>query len=94
MTEDTNVVPLTPPVANNKNPERKRKRRTGEPSQKLDWQGALQALEPDICDLERAAEIAQIVSDSEDSENLRDFAIAQTLRLSRELREKYYELLA
>ena len=90
MTAETKVVSFTPPVATDKKTQHRRKGgRTGGP-QELDWHGALQALEPMICDLERAAEIADLVLD--EHEHLAHFAVAQTLRLSQELREKYYDL--
>jgi hypothetical protein len=43
-----------------------------------------------ICDLQQAAEIADLVID--EHEHLAVFAVAQTLRLSQDLREKYYDL--
>ena len=91
MTDENKVVSFTPSGATDEKTQHKRKgRRTGGPSHELDWQGALQALEPMICDLERAAEIADLVLD--EHKHLGTFAVAQTLRLSQELREKYYEL--
>jgi hypothetical protein len=91
MTEQNKVVSFTSPAATavEKTRLKRKGRRTGGP-QERDWQGALQALEPMICDLEHAAEIADLVMDQH--EHLAVSAVAQTLRLSQELREKYYEL--
>jgi hypothetical protein len=48
------------------------------------------ALEPDICDIVRAAEMLSLAEDQEDT-GLLSFAINQSLKLAEELKEKYYE---
>ena len=48
-------------------------------------------LEPDICDLVRAAEIAAMMFDKKPE--LTNFMVDQFLRMANELQQKYYALL-
>jgi hypothetical protein len=51
---------------------------------------AYRELEPEICDVVRAAELASLAEDQEDS-GLLTFAIEQFLRLAEELKQRYYD---
>jgi hypothetical protein len=48
-------------------------------------------LEPDICDLVRAAELAELAQDSGDS-GLLIFAVGQFHKMADDLKRKYFEL--
>ena len=52
---------------------------------------AYAALEPDICDLVQAAQLASIAEDQND-DGLVTFAIGQFQKMALELRARYYEL--
>jgi hypothetical protein len=51
---------------------------------------AFRSLEPDICDMVRAAEMASLAE--EHGEELLTFAIEQCLRTAEEFKQTYYEL--
>jgi hypothetical protein len=62
----------------------------GAKDQQANLISAYLALEPDICDMVRAAEIASLAE--EHNEELVTFAIEQCLKTAEELKAKYYEL--
>jgi hypothetical protein len=52
---------------------------------------AFRALEPEVCDLVRSAELASLAEDTGDS-GLLTFAIEQFLQMAEGLKKKYYEM--